>query len=814
MRFFLALILSFTITCLGAQLNDRNLYVDVQEQVLEEIEIKSLLLPKIQIHNYDLTDSIGFDPSQIGSQLYKLNYQSIAGLSGDFKTVIEYTEPSLIPGIPQTNYTVIHFRVKSSTIVSGDDYALSSGISTIDPLINDSSSDGPLSLVKLGHVSGGTASITTDNKIEFSLTEDSGTVLYFSEDSLGNKSSAYLRVQQENDALSYSKTLYTSENKSIDIILPSTSYNPTINPTNGTLSSSGHVWTYLGDVGYNGSENIVFESAAGGIIEYNLSVLNATNNNSFLVNDELYLESDGVITFDVLENDYRSDFPIIYHSPELTEVANGVFEYTVTDGFVGDLEFEYKVFTGLQVFTGEILIHVADFAPTTVESYVFNTIRDKSLRITHNTPIGSYYFETIVQPTHGTVQVFDEFDNELIDCDSLSGANTIIYTPDSGYTGADEFDIKYCTNTLNCEVVKVDLNVLSSSYTDCICLEYCVYEGDHNDDGRVDFLDILDLGLNVGESGQERVGDFEQIWTGQFSTDWGYRQMGTDTDLKCGDSDGDGYIDEDDLNAIDINYGKLSKFQSYPTTATTDIPVYFIPQQTEVDSGELLIIDIAIGDTTYPAIDMNGLAFSFNIAAELMDSSSVNFYLYDENWLAYNNPIVDYNIVPYDGRVDVAVTRLGEQAASGHGIIGALEFIVEDEVEGLKRAKSAVEQIVIEMNNIISVNGDGAYVSHPNYSQKVTVGAESNDEIATDYFAESISVNPNPTSGMVFISSSETSIDKIVVTDVIGRTVARPNITRQKDQYIDLQGLQEGVYFLSIHSGDQVATKKVHKVNL
>ena len=816
MRLFLAFVFVLLTCSLSAQLNDKYIYVDAETNALEEVYINSLFKPDALNQTPNIAEVLGVDPMEVSPGVYKLDFKSIVGFTGDLSVVVEYTEPSIIPGFPQTNYSTVRFRVKPSKVDSEPDYELFSGSTgTVHPLTNDSSTNGELSIVKLGHVSGGSATISANDAIDFTLTADEGRILYFTEDSLGTVGSALIHIQSENNTANGSSDLFIDNSDEQVLILPSSDFEVGTTPSNGILSQSttaAHIWTYKPDQGYQGLDNFDFINNAGGQLDYSVTVLHKTDSNSFLVDDEVYIATDGSLEFDVLANDYRSNFSAHSYSPELTEISNGVFQYAPPSGFTGDKIFEYKIFTGLQLFTAKIIIHVDDFAPTTEIEYSYELLENQPLRLVYNTPADGFIFNSAVAPSNGTVVILDEFNQEITSCDTITGANTIVYTPNSGFTGLDEFDLEYCSSTGICEVVKVDVAIQNTTNTDCLCIEDCVFQGDHNDDGRVDVKDILDLGLNVGEGGLTRTQDFTQIWTGQFSDDWGYNQMNSDIDLKCGDSDGDSYIDEDDIIAIEQYYGNVSQFQGELLSAISEVPVIFVPQQSSVDSGEVMVVDIIVGNSSFPAIDMHGLAFSFNINPGLIDSASVNFYQYGDNWLSYNSPNRDFFNVPADGQIDLAVTRHSNGSADGFGIIGALEFIVEDEVTGFRRTGNIKESIV-QLTDIISVNEHGEYSSHPDYEKIIQVGGDTPQTGEEELTLETVSIYPNPSSRFITIES-ESTIDKIELIDALGRNIRTYNLPSVSNRVLDIHDIHDGLYFLRISSADKAVTKKFNKVSL
>ncbi len=82
--------------------------------------------------------------------------------------------------------------------------------------------------------------------------------------------------------------------------------------------------------------------------------------------------------------------------------------------------------------------------------------------------------------------------------------------------------------------------------------------------------------------------------------------------------------------------------------------------------------------------------------------------------------------------------------------------------------------------------------------------------LSTNSFSYStINIYPNPTTGIVNISSTENSIiDKIEIVDVLGKTVATK--TGNTSQ-VDISHLSNGMYVFKIYSGENVSIKKIIK---
>jgi hypothetical protein len=72
-----------------------------------------------------------------------------------------------------------------------------------------------------------------------------------------------------------------------------------------------------------------------------------------------------------------------------------------------------------------------------------------------------------------------------------------------------------------------------------------------------------------------------------------------------------------------------------------------------------------------------------------------------------------------------------------------------------------------------------------------------------------IKVYPNPTTGIVRISSPENAtIDKIEIVDILGKTVS---VKTANTSQIDISEFSNGIYILKIHSGKSVFQKKIMK---
>lgn len=799
---------------LNAQLNPKHIYLNAKQDTSDIVLINSMGIVEPTVVVFPASfDSLNF--VGLGNGEWEFHFLPGTSYTGDAHITIQYYQATNIPGIFLPNYTSLHYRVKESKIQATTDYSLvnPTGTVEIDVLSNDNSTDGALLLERIGYVSGGTATIS-NNRVAFDSDGSSALayIRYFTKDETGTIESSDLYVSIEDENLTESRSLSTDNLSSLDLHLNANSFSPSQSPSNGVLTQSGHVWTYTPNASFTGTESIVFISPAGGSIEYTISVVNKYDNSSFVQDDQYFVVTDGDLNFNVFDNDYLDNFNIIDYSSELNYLGDGEFEYTPASGFKGDKVFYYKIYAGFQFHTGNIYVHVDDFAPSTGYSYDFEIINNHDLVINHEAPITDYYFQLTQAPSNGTVTIVDPSGSETLECDVIQGEHSIIYTPESDYSGLDVFTIEFCTLTGYCDELNIEVNVLSSNYSDCLCLTDCVYKGDNNNDGVVNLKDALGLAVNIGEAGIERTNDFDLIWTGQESTDWGYSQRNQLVDLKAADADGNGFIEFEDILEFENFYGQVHNFVPNNVGNLSNTAISFIPQSTDLDSGDLLVIDIYAGNTANPVLDMLGLSFSFNIDPDVMDSSSVSFVMSDSNFLEGNSPLYEFVTVPIDGKVDIAVSKLNKLGASGFGLIGTLSFIVEDEIDGLKDIQQfGYRPVPFEIKDIVSVDQFGTLLNHPNFKSEVNVAVQYPD-FTREQLISDLSIYPNPFADQLAVQSQKTRIERIELFDNIGRLILNRSLS-SKYETLELSTIQEGSYLLRITTDKGVLTRKLIKLS-
>jgi hypothetical protein len=106
-------------------------------------------------------------------------------------------------------------------------------------------------------------------------------------------------------------------------------------------------------------------------------------------------------------------------------------------------------------------------------------------------------------------------------------------------------------------------------------------------------------------------------------------------------------------------------------------------------------------------------------------------------------------------------------------------------------------------------DGNGSSTGHVR-----VYGAGSLLTISQPISLNEISIYPNPTSGKLTIENGQLIIKNIEITDITGKTIqssSNSQIKQFSNLEIDLSGLNNGIYFISIQTDNEIFTSKIIK---
>lgn len=358
-------------------------------------------------------------------------------------------------------------------------------------------------------------------------------------------------------------------------------------------------------------------------------------------------------------------------------------------------------------------------------------------------------------------------------------------------------------DTLTYSVFITDVNGCSTNQNITIS-DSCdfVWPGDANDDAVADNVDILDIGIANGATGTTRA-NATLNWIGQPSAPWGQTLL-SGTDYKWVDCNGDGTIDLNDTNAVIQNFGFIhnNRLGGIPVYDATLPDLIITMNQDSLAANSAGTLSVALGNSSVPATNVYGLAFTLNFDATQIDASTFRM---NENgtWMGIPNTNL-FGVVMNEGTgtgaVQIAITRYNQTNANGFGNIANVGFMTTSNLI----ASNATQNVNFTISNVtvISANETTQQVNVINDS---VVVADPNllNEIFVNESKQQISAYPNPFDELVQINFSGIANGKtceVTLTDASGRIVLTQKTENANSIIIHRGTLEAGIYFCTVRS--------------
>jgi len=752
----------------------------------------------------------GFNRDIDNSGYFNLRYQADPNFEGIDLAIFE-TQESLF-GPP--SFVTVEIEVVRSIIDAHDDFGMmdSQGVYQLEVLSNDLSSSEDLEILGIEASFGGQFVIDAQNNISF--TPDSSFVglasaSYIVGDPLGTTASANAFIQVMGNELSSGAIDYLHVvSDPLLIILEGNGYSlsPDSELVFGEVTQlAPFAFEYTSELFIDGIESFTLIDDQGHTKEIEISLIKTIDNNSVLVPDEAYTVPGEFVVIDALANDFRNNGVIIDHSDELIYIS-GVFVYEADNDFEGVKELFYTVHDGFQSHTTSIDVFVGNYKPV-VTDYQFQTVSGTPLALEYNVPISEFSFKTLREPASGTLEIgVSEIGNN---CSNAIGTNMVIYTPNEGFLGEDDFLVEYCSEAGVCETLDVRVNVVESN-EDCPCVgPDCVWAGDTNRDGVVNVADLLPIGLHYGTSGESRESDGIE-WGATSSDAWVQVQL-DGSNVSHVDANGDGLISIEDTSAILANYGNQDNFIPDATVLDKAIPIRFEVVNADVSNGDQVQIDILVGSEDFPAIDLHGLALSLSLPPSLLSDSTTIEFTPDNEWIGSNSPIVPLSFI--DGnQADLAVTRTDNIGISGTGRIGSLNIVITVEVDELRPHDPQVP-LKFKAPKSIMVDGRGVPIQVEGAEIELMLQLDSDDQVTNQLIEEvEVIISPNPSTGPISIhANNNDQLREVAIYDMIGQLQYERTGLISNHLNVE-QTFNQGLYFAHIKTAKGTTVQQIEVI--
>ena len=332
----------------------------------------------------------------------------------------------------------------------------------------------------------------------------------------------------------------------------------------------------------------------------------------------------------------------------------------------------------------------------------------------------------------------------------------------------------------------------------------CVWPGDANSDGIANNMDILNIGIAFGSNGFDR--DSISInWLGYNVINWN-SFFADSTNYKHADCNGDSIVNFKDTVAVSINYGK-THLKRFANGAFTDPPL-FVDQPDTVYPSQLVESPIIFGEVSNAVQNAYGVAFTITYDKSLIDSGSFNL-IPATSWMGtLGGDLLKFQKDNYsDGTFDVAYVRTNQQNIPvGFGQIGKLSYILQDDISG---KTAAVKPLVLSIVNIRAISLDESEITVFGQSDTTNVALYPKGinlpENSFLYFY------PNPVKDDWLNYKANIPLKAIEIYNISGKVLYKYQMTGEKSGKINLENLENGVYFIKAYSKE---TSAIHKVIL
>lgn len=371
------------------------------------------------------------------------------------------------------------------------------------------------------------------------------------------------------------------------------------------------------------------------------------------------------------------------------------------------------------------------------------------------------------------------------------------------------------TNTSEYNLITFNLTTAKKIYSSSLNKKYSnlyfnkvssdlVFPGDTNHDGIVNSKDLFSIGLKYSFN---TIARFSQTanWIGQHSFNTGVIKQGVD--VKHADCNGDGIIDQEDIQAIKENYSYIhnSNKSAARTSSSCDFPLAFSFPNNAYENNEVTVF-IKLGESDSPVPPVYGVDFTVEYNKDFVVPGTMKTTAFN-SWFGTDGN--NFNRVDFDdhpnGKIDINITGNDLLNRAGGGDILTLSWTMEDDVVPSIDLQTA---FTLRFANITIINlaeevlescgSDTSLVVYHKDAIGVSITSINNDEIE---------IYPNPAKTFINIKSNNEKLEFVEMYSITGKLVKSVEITQEAS--INISSLAKGVYYIKIHTTDNAYMDKI-----
>lgn len=323
--------------------------------------------------------------------------------------------------------------------------------------------------------------------------------------------------------------------------------------------------------------------------------------------------------------------------------------------------------------------------------------------------------------------------------------------------------------------------------------------GDANNNGRVDYLDILYTGYAYGSigpmrlnaTGEPSVQGIPLLWPADFPDGVNYAHA---------DADGNGLIDWNDFLSIFVNYDvqldSVDEVVLQQGIPGMDARLGFQQGSSAftIFPGDMLELPILLEFPPNMPAAINGLAFRLEFDDRYFQHVAINT---EDSWMTADGAFV-FQTQPYfsdqNSIADVAMTRFGQNPVSGIGPVAKAGIIIEDDLIGLLITPADTIETFIRILDVLVKDGD--FEDIPIVTDSIRIVIRHPESLVRQREPQRnplLHVFPNPTTNTVWISSPQPLLE-LTLYNGAGQLVAQESLSGQYSRQWQLGHLSPGIY--------------------
>ncbi len=328
-----------------------------------------------------------------------------------------------------------------------------------------------------------------------------------------------------------------------------------------------------------------------------------------------------------------------------------------------------------------------------------------------------------------------------------------------------------------------------------------VWPGDANNDGKVDNTDLLAIGLGYGRTGTIRQNS-SITWIGQSSQDW-TDSLATGTNDKYVDCNGDGIINGNDTIAVLLNYDSIQSYKlKYQMFDETLPELYIKCANDSLAPGGMVLIQIGLGNSSLPVSNIYGLAFSIDYSnPALVDIMSSKFSSVT-SWLGTkgSNLISLCHANTSSANANLAICKTDKANSSGFGVIGEFTCTLQNPI-----TSTNYQNLKFSISDVTLINNNGTILNITAGSDSVVVKG-SPAGIKETQLQIQIGIYPNPANDNFVIETTAMDKQLLRIFDVTGNLILT-QVLNSPSTTINAQDFAQGFYDVCV-SGNEGRTNQ------